>query len=74
MNSVGIEFQLESTSPIEAEVTEEMLTAEQVALRLSVHINTVKRWSNLGILRSFRVGPGREMRFLKEHVDKFIRM
>jgi len=51
-----------------------MLTVREVARMLNVHLNTVRRWSNLGILRSYRVGPRSDRRFLKEDVDKFLRV
>lgn len=57
----------------EADGSNSLLTAKEVARRLKVHINTVRRWSDLGILRSYRIGPRHDRRFLKEHVDRFIR-
>jgi len=33
-----------------------MLTVSDVARLISVHINTVRRWSNQGILKAYRVG------------------
>jgi excisionase family DNA binding protein len=50
-----------------------MLTVREVARMLNVHLNTVRRWSNLGILKSFRIGLRGDRRFLKEDVDKFLR-
>ena len=51
----------------------DLLTVQEVTRMLNVHINTVRNWSNLGVLRSFRIGPRRDRRFLKEDVDKFIK-
>ncbi len=56
-----------------AERTDTMLTPGDVARILNVHINTVRRWSNLGVLKNFRIGPRGDRRFLKEDVDKFLR-
>jgi excisionase family DNA binding protein len=50
-----------------------MLTAGNVARILNVHINTVRRWSNLGVLKVFRIGPRGDRRFRKEDVEKFLR-
>lgn len=58
-------------TPVER--TDTMLTPGDVARILNVHINTVRRWSNLGVLKSFRIGPRGDRRFLKEDVDKFLR-
>ncbi len=50
-----------------------LLTLENVASILDVHVNTVMHLSNLRILKSFRIGPRSDRRFLKEDVDKFLR-
>ncbi len=63
----------EDTDTAPAERTGIMLTPGDVARLLNVHINTVRRWSNLGVLKSFRIGPRGDRRFLKEDVDKFLR-
>jgi len=53
------------------EDSDSLLTVREVAPRLNVHINTVRNWSNLGVLKGFRVGPRGDRRFRKEDVDKF---
>ena len=50
---------------------EPMLTSSEVARILSVHINTVRRWSNQGILKSYRIGSRGDRRFRKEDIDSF---
>ena len=35
---------------------EPMLTTSDVARLLNVHINTVRRWSNQGALKTYRIG------------------
>lgn len=50
---------------------ESMLTSSEVARILSVHINTVRRWSNQGILKSYRIGSRGDRRFKKEDIDNF---
>jgi excisionase family DNA binding protein len=49
-----------------------MLTISEVAHLLSVHINTVRRWSNQGILKSYRIGSRGDRRFQQEDVAKFL--
>ena len=44
-----------------------MLTINDVARLLNVHINTVRRWSNSGILRAYRIGARGDRRF--ERID-----
>jgi excisionase family DNA binding protein len=48
-----------------------MLTTSEVARILSVHINTVRRWSNQGILKSYRIGSRGDRRFKKEDIASF---
>lgn len=50
-----------------------MLTATEVAQLLNVHINTVRRWSNRGIIRAYRIGPRGDRRFWKEDIAGFLR-
>ena len=45
-----------------------MLTVRQVARLLNIHINTVRRWSNQGILKAYRIGPRGDRRFSREDV------
>ncbi len=49
-----------------------MLTTRDVARLLSVHVNTVRRWSNQGLLKSYRIGPRGDRRFRREDVDGFL--
>lgn len=49
-----------------------MLTVSDVAHILSVHINTVRRWSNQGILKAYRVGSRGDRRFRQEDITSFL--
>ena len=40
-----------------------MLTTNEVAQLLNVHINTVRRWSNTGVLPAYRIGSRGDRRF-----------
>jgi len=51
---------------------ETMLTASELAHLLNVHINTVRRWSNRGILKVYRMGPRGDRRFSKDDIDSFL--
>ena len=50
-----------------------MLTAGDVAQLLGVHTNTVRRWSQKGILKAYRVGPRGDRRFRREDIDGFLK-
>jgi len=49
-----------------------MLTTSDVAHLLNVHINTVRRWSNKGILKGYRVGSRGDRRFRHEDITRFL--
>jgi excisionase family DNA binding protein len=49
-----------------------MLTAGDVARMLNVHINTVRRWSNQGIIRAYRIGTRGDRRFREEDIINFV--
>ena len=49
-----------------------MLTASDIARLLNVHINTVRRWSNQGILKAYRVGSRGDRRFRHEDITRFL--
>jgi excisionase family DNA binding protein len=49
-----------------------MLTTSEVAVILNVHINTVRRWSNQGTLKSYQLGPRGDRRFRREDIDAFL--
>ena len=49
-----------------------MLTVSDVALLLGIHINTVRRWSNQGILHAYRISSRGDRRFKREDIDRFL--
>lgn len=49
-----------------------MLTINEVAQLLNVHINTVRRWSNQGVLKAYRIGSRGDRRFRQEDVANFL--
>ena len=49
-----------------------MLTISNVAQLLNVHINTVRRWSNQGILKAYRIGSRGDRRFQLEDITNFL--
>jgi excisionase family DNA binding protein len=50
-----------------------MLNIEQVARILNVHINTLRRWSNQGFLKTYRVGPRGDRRYKYDDVTHFLK-
>lgn len=51
-----------------------LLTTSEVAQMLHLHINTVRRWSNNGILKPYHIGMRGDRRFLLEDVINFLTM
>ena len=50
----------------------DLLTVGQVAQRLNVHPNTVRRWATLGLLRAYRIGSQGDRRFQTSDVDRVL--
>ncbi len=49
-----------------------MLTTSEVARLLNVHTNTVRRWSNQGILKAYRIGSRDDRRFHQDDIATFL--
>jgi len=49
-----------------------MLTVREVSELLHIHANTVRRWSDRGILRSYRIARRGDRRFRREDVARFL--
>jgi excisionase family DNA binding protein len=49
-----------------------MLTPREVSRMLGVHVNTVRRWSDKGILRAYHIGPRGDRRFRRQGIDNFL--
>ena len=49
-----------------------LFTVSEVADILHVHPNTVRQWSDRGMLKTYRFGRRRDRRFKREDVQKFI--
>jgi len=68
--------QIEKGNPIPKKPdlsSESMLTIRDVAQILNLHINTVRRWGNKGILKSYRIGPRGDRRFRREDMVAFLK-
>jgi len=49
-----------------------LLTTSDVACLLNIHINTVRRWSNEGKLKAYRIGSRGDRRFQQEDIAVFL--
>jgi len=50
-----------------------MLTTSEAAHLVGVRPNTVRRWSNKGILKAYRISPRGDRRFRREDIDSFLK-
>ena len=49
-----------------------LLTLREVARLLHVHPNSVRRWADMGLITTYRIGIRGDRRFRPEDVDTFL--
>ena len=49
-----------------------MLTVREVAQILHIHTNTVRRWTDRGIIRAYRITRRGDRRFRREDIAHFL--
>lgn len=49
-----------------------MLTVKDVARMLNIHVNTARRWSDQGIIKSYRITRRGDRRFRREDILRFL--
>jgi excisionase family DNA binding protein len=52
--------------------TTPMLTVKDVATLLNVHVNTVRRWSDSNLIKSYRITRRGDRRFRQEDINGFL--
>lgn len=50
-----------------------LLTIAQAAKILNVHVNTIRRWSNKGVLKTYRLGSRGDRRLKQGDINKLLR-
>ena len=53
-------------------VAAQLLTVGEASLFLHVHCNTLRKWSDKGLIPSYRIGQRRDRRFAVEDVLDFL--
>jgi excisionase family DNA binding protein len=56
------------TAMMKNNLTNSMLTVREVSQILHVHSNTLRRWSDLGLIKAYRIGPRGDRRFKLEDI------
>jgi len=54
------------------EYMSDMVTVREVARLLHVHPNTLRRWSNKGIIQAYRINQRGDRRFKREEIAQFL--
>jgi len=54
--------------PARNDASEPLLTVKEASQLLHVHVNTVRRWNDLGLIKASRLGPRRDRRFKQEDI------
>jgi len=49
-----------------------MITTAEAAQLLHMHVNTVRRWSDKGVIESYRIGPRGDRRFIPEDIIRLL--
>ena len=57
---------------VDAEQMGNMLTVREVARLLHIHPNTLRRWSNRGLIKAYRITPRGDRRFRREEILDFL--
>ena len=53
-------------------LADNMLTVGEVSTLLHVHPNTLRRWSDKGLIKSYSITPRGDRRFIRQDIDKFL--
>jgi excisionase family DNA binding protein len=51
-----------------------MLTVGEVSTLLHIHPNTLRRWADKGLIKSFCITPRGDRRFNSQDVDEFLNL
>jgi excisionase family DNA binding protein len=57
---------------LDNENMEPMLTIKEVATLLHIHVNTVRRWSDHGIIKSYQINRRGDRRFRQRDIAHFL--
>ena len=53
-------------------LTDNMMSVTEVSRILHVHPNTLRRWSDKGLIKSYCITPRGDRRFMSRDIDQFL--
>jgi excisionase family DNA binding protein len=53
-------------------LNDKMMTVAEVSALLHIHPNTLRRWADKGIIKSFCITPRGDRRFMSRDIDQFL--
>ena len=56
------------TKPAPNDAIKPLLTVKEASQLLHIHHNTLRRWNDMGLIKSTRLGPRRDRRFKQEDI------
>lgn len=65
-------YSLEEKGRVKRSEDSDLLTTGMAARILNVHQNTILRWTNLGMLPCYRIGPRRDRRIRRNDVMRLL--
>lgn len=57
---------------VDEEQMANMLTVQEVARLLHIHPNTLRRWSNRGLIKAYRITPRGDRRYRRQEIINFL--
>ena len=73
MVDAGVQREISmDTEYAENKLPAKLLTVGEVARYLGVHTGSVRRWEKKGLLRSYTIGLGNNLRFAQEEILNFL--
>ncbi len=61
-----------SEAPKDRSVSRRLLTLKEVSDMLRAHPNSIRRWSDTGLLPAMRIGERGDLRFRLQDVERFL--
>lgn len=51
-----------------------LITIKEASKILRVHRNTLRRWSDIGLIKAYRIGPRGDRRYRRDEIVQFLQI